>query len=119
VSMGGAKRRSTHTPHGARLHRGPAEMLLCSTMERIGVRELRQHASRYLARVAAGEAIEVTDRGRAVALLVPTHEDRWKDLVASGQVVPAAIEGNLVDEAPDDYGIDASAQLAAMRDDER
>ena len=40
-------------------------------MDRIGVRELRQHASRYLARVANGEAIEVTDRGRPVARLVP------------------------------------------------
>ena len=30
-----------------------------STMERIGVRELRQHASRYLDRVKAGESIEV------------------------------------------------------------
>ncbi len=96
-----------------------AEVLLCSTMERIGVRELRQHASRYLARVATGETIEVTDRGRAVALLVPTHQDRWQNLVASGQVIAAALEGYLVDDAPGDYGIDASAQLAAMREDER
>ena len=96
-----------------------AEVLLCSTMERIGVRELRQHASRYLARVATGETIEVTDRGRAVALLVPTNQDRWQNLVASGQVIPAALEGDLVDDAPGDYGIDASARLAAMREDER
>jgi len=88
-------------------------------MERIGVRELRQHASRYLARVASGETIEVTDRGRPVALLVPAHQDRWQDLVASGQVVAAATEGDLVDEAPGDYGIDASARLAAMRDNEQ
>ena len=32
-------------------------------MERIGVRELRQHASRYLDRVKAGETVEVTERG--------------------------------------------------------
>ena len=57
-------------------------------MERIGVRELRQHASRYLARVRAGETIEVTDRGRAVARLVPVVEESWQDLVDSGQVVP-------------------------------
>jgi prevent-host-death family protein len=88
-------------------------------MERIGVRELRQHASRYLARVATGETIEVTDRGRAVALLVPTHQDRWQNLVASGQVIPAAVEGDLIDDAPEDYGIDASGQLSAMREDER
>lgn len=40
-------------------------------MERIGVRELRQHASRWLRRVARGESFEVTDRGRPIALLVP------------------------------------------------
>ncbi len=88
-------------------------------MERIGVRELRQHASRYLARVATGETIEVTDRGRPVALLVPTHEDRWQDLVARGQVLAATGEGSVVDDTPGDYGIDASARLAAMRADER
>lgn len=61
-------------------------------MERIGVRELRQHASRYLARVKAGESVEVTERGRLVALLVPptaasTTRDR---LVASGRLIPAS-----------------------------
>jgi prevent-host-death family protein len=88
-------------------------------MERIGVRELRQHASRYLARVATGETIEVTDRGRPVALLVPTREDRWEELISSGQVVAATGDGDVLDEAPGDYGVDASARLAAMRDDER
>src|ERR1700730_2002733 len=43
-----------------------------STMRRIGVRELRRHASRYLRDVQQrGATIEVTDRGRPVALLVP------------------------------------------------
>jgi prevent-host-death family protein len=40
-------------------------------MEGIGVRGLRQHASRYLARVADGEAVEVAGRGRPIARLVP------------------------------------------------
>ncbi len=88
-------------------------------MDRIGVRELRQHASAYLARVATGETIEVTDRGRPVALLVPTREDGWEQLVASGQVLPASGQGHLLDEAPKDYGVEASARLDAMRDEER
>jgi prevent-host-death family protein len=88
-------------------------------MDRIGVRELRQHASRYLARVATGETIEVTDRGRLIALLVPAPEDPWQELVASGQVIVANGEGNVTDDAPVDYGIDASARLATMRADER
>jgi prevent-host-death family protein len=37
----------------------------------VGVRELRQNLSVYLARVIAGEVLEVTDRGHAVAVLAP------------------------------------------------
>lgn len=40
-------------------------------MVRIGVRELRQRASEFLRRVELGETIEITDRGRPVALLGP------------------------------------------------
>jgi len=94
-------------------------VLLCSTVDRIGVRELRQNASRYLARVATGETIEVTDRGRLVALLVPPAADRWHEMIASGRVAAATEEGHVLDEAPVDYGIDASARLAALRADER
>jgi prevent-host-death family protein len=43
-------------------------------MRSVGVRELRQRASELLRRVAAGETIEVTDRGRPVALLGPIPE---------------------------------------------
>ncbi|MGH8980603.1 MAG: type II toxin-antitoxin system Phd/YefM family antitoxin [Acidimicrobiales bacterium] len=45
-------------------------------MEQIGVRELRQHASRYLALVREGQTVEVTDRGSLVALLVPVQPGR-------------------------------------------
>ncbi|MEO7119237.1 MAG: type II toxin-antitoxin system prevent-host-death family antitoxin [Candidatus Limnocylindrales bacterium] len=41
-------------------------------MERVGVRELRRDASAILRRVAAGETVEVTDRGRPVAILLKT-----------------------------------------------
>jgi len=60
-------------------------------MTRIGVRELRQHASRYLERVKAGEVVEVTERGKLVALLVsPTPAVAVRDqLIASGRLVPA------------------------------
>lgn len=60
-------------------------------MERIGVRELRQHASRYLALVKAGETVEVTERGELVALLAPPGGPRsTRDrLVAAGRLIPA------------------------------
>jgi len=38
---------------------------------RVGVRELRNGLSEYLTRVKKGERIEVTQRGKAIALLLP------------------------------------------------
>lgn len=58
----------------------------------IGIRELRQNASRYLRLVEErGEPIEITDRGRPVALLapVPKTTNRYEQLVASGRIRPA------------------------------
>jgi prevent-host-death family protein len=37
----------------------------------VGVRELKQHLSEYLRRVAAGEVIRVTDRGVPTAIISP------------------------------------------------
>lgn len=61
-------------------------------MERIGVRELRQHASRYLSRVKAGETVEVTERGQLVALLVPPGPGvgARERLVAAGLITPGS-----------------------------
>jgi antitoxin (DNA-binding transcriptional repressor) of toxin-antitoxin stability system len=39
--------------------------------KQVGVRELRQNLSVHLRRVLRGETLEVTDRGRAVAILAP------------------------------------------------
>ncbi len=40
-------------------------------MSTVGIRELRQEASRHVAAAAAGAAVTVTDRGVPVAKLVP------------------------------------------------
>jgi antitoxin (DNA-binding transcriptional repressor) of toxin-antitoxin stability system len=69
--------------------------------------------------VARGETLEVTDRGRLVARLVPVTHDPWADMVAAGRVALAEDAVDLADEAPGDYDVDASAALAAMRADER
>ncbi len=63
----------------------------------VGVRELRQNLSVYLRRVQAGEALEVTDRGRPVAMLVPLPKPSTvvERLVASGRAAPS--EGDLID----------------------
>jgi prevent-host-death family protein len=88
-------------------------------MERIGLRELRQHASRYISRVARGETVEVTQRGRLVARIVPAGEDTWEDLILRGEVIPAASSEDLLDVAPIHCGFDASAALQRLRADER
>jgi len=54
-----------------------------------------------------------------VALLVPPAADRWQELIATGRVEAATEDGHVLDEAPVDYGIAASAHLAALRADER
>jgi prevent-host-death family protein len=81
-------------------------------MTRIGIRELRQRASDYLRRVEAGETIEVTDRGRPVALLtlrasgdIQGGEEAWEDM-------PAALPLEDGEESP-------SVILERLRSDER
>lgn len=58
--------------------------------ETVGVRELRQNLSRYLARVKQGERLVVTERNRPVAVLEPTTEqdDPLERLIAAGLVRP-------------------------------
>ncbi|MCY4371246.1 MAG: type II toxin-antitoxin system prevent-host-death family antitoxin [bacterium] len=92
-------------------------------MERIGVRELRQHASRWLRRVADGECYEITVRGSPVARLGPP-------VPAGGALERLASEG-LADPPSDDLSaaldrlglpLDAnpvSDRLAELRQDER
>ena len=87
-------------------------------MQQIGVRELRQHASKYLKLVAEGATLEVTDRGRAVARLVPVVADNWKNMLASGRVRRPSDPGALGEDDPLP-SIYASATLAAMREFER
>ena len=61
-------------------------------MERIGIRELRQNASRYLALVKAGHTVEVTERGELIALLVPAQRSHTvrDQLIGAGRLIPAA-----------------------------
>lgn len=88
-------------------------------MRSIGVRELRQHASKYLEQVAAGELIEITDRGHPVARLVPISGDPWEDLINAGEVVEAARPIDIDDLKPSAYEHSASAVLERLRSDER
>lgn len=54
-----------------------------------GIRELRDHLSRYLDAVSEGHEVTVTDRGKAVARLVPLDRPRALDrlIAAEGLMV--------------------------------
>ncbi len=66
----------------------------------MSVRELRQHLSRYLRRVAAGERLIVTERRRPVAVLapLPEEEDMLEYLIATGEATRPT--GDLLDVEP-------------------
>lgn len=66
----------------------------------VGVRELRQNLSVYLRRVKRGERLEVTERGRAVAVLGPLWEasSPLEQLVSSGRASPP--DGDLLELLP-------------------
>ncbi|MEO7836050.1 MAG: type II toxin-antitoxin system prevent-host-death family antitoxin [Acidimicrobiales bacterium] len=90
-------------------------------MTQVGIRELRQRASELLRLVQGGETIEITDRGRPVALLAPLPEGSpLERMRAAGETEPAT--GDLEDLPPPlrPRGADLpSAVLARLRLDER
>lgn len=89
-------------------------------MERIGIRELRQHASRWLRRVEQGESFEVTDRGRPIAALTPlqSSETELARLVLAGRVRAPSI--SRLRTPPNEIGTGPSASevLARLRDED-
>jgi prevent-host-death family protein len=92
-----------------------------STVASVGIRELRQRASELLRRVEDGESIEITDRGRPVAVLAPLPADPLERLIAAGDLQPS--DGDITD-LPEPLVLPAgtelpSAALARLRRDER
>jgi prevent-host-death family protein len=90
-------------------------------MASVGVRELRQRASELLRRVEQGESIEITDRGRPVAVLAPLPADPLQRLIAAGDLQRS--DGDIA-ELPEPLLAPAgselpSAVLARLRHDER
>lgn len=82
-------------------------------MTTVGVRELKNRLSTYLRRVANGERVTVTDRGRPVAVITPpveTPEDRsvagmvreglarWGGGKPRGSATPVKIKGKPISQ---------------------
>ncbi len=84
------------------------------------MRELRQNASQYLSRVAARqESIEITDRGRPIARLVPITNDDWVNMIAAGDIAPADPDIDVRDIEPLAIDVNASEVLRELREHER
>ncbi len=86
------------------------------------MRELRQRASELLRRVGAGETIEVTDRGRPVAILAPVPDHGpIERLKAAGDLVPGQGDmRDLLDPLPLGPGEEPPSKiLERLRRDER
>ena len=90
---------------------------MCYMVERIGIRELRQHASRFVERVHQGERFFVTNRGMDTAELVPIPGELLDRLRTQQRLRPATT--SLSDLAPPpvvDEGRSGSAALQELRE---
>ncbi len=70
--------------------------------QRIGIRELRQHASVYVDLVERGYTVDITNRGRLVAQMIPVRDpesplERW---IARGVIERAEDEGSVLEIDP-------------------
>jgi prevent-host-death family protein len=78
-------------------------------MVSVGVRELRQRASSLLRLVESGETVEVTDRGRPVALLTPIPEGSpLERMRAAGDVESATAD---LDDLPEPLVLPPDTEL--------
>src|SRR5574341_1057845 len=97
-----------------------------SHMDQIGIRDLRRYASRWIARVRAGESFLVTDRGRPVARLSPMEGSAgYEQLLAEGKIAPGTgrslsqVLSSLDADIPPDVGAWVSKALSDLREGER
>ncbi len=86
----------------------------------VGIRDLKQNASKVMARVKNGESILVTDRGRPVGKIIPPSSSALEDLIEAGLATPPThslsdiVEGALKTEPSD---VPISAILDELRED--
>lgn len=87
-------------------------------MTSIGIRELRQRASELLRQVERGETIQITDRGRPVALLSPlSTASPLERLRMNGDIESAVGDlDDLPEPLPSSTSPLPSEVLAALRD---
>ena len=89
----------------------------------VGLRQLRHRTSEVLGRVRHGETVDVTDRGRLIARIVPAGDPEPTPILArlvdSGRATLARRPGYRPPMHPGDDTNRLSDAVAAMRNDER
>jgi prevent-host-death family protein len=90
-------------------------------MTTVGIRELRQRASELVRLVEQGESVEITDRGRPVAVLAPLPDaGPLEQLRSTGDLEEASAS---LDDLPPPLEVSGpetpSQVLARLRRDER
>jgi prevent-host-death family protein len=90
-------------------------------MSEVGIRALKQNASKVVARAKAGESITITEHGKPVARLVPIRKTRMEELIEAGLAIPPTRDiRDLPPPAPRRDGEPtASEELEQMRQEER
>jgi prevent-host-death family protein len=89
-------------------------------MEQIPIRSLNQDTAGVLARVERGEVVEITNRGRPIARIVPISVSPMAELVAAGLVIPPTNQAPFaMPTMPAESGSEAGDLISSLRDEER
>src|ERR1700730_10869739 len=98
----GAESRAARTREPGRTDSRAEPTERTSARHRIGIRELRQHASVYVDLAEKGYTVDITNRGRLVAQLVPGRGSGspLERLIAAVIIEPAEEPGGVGDLEP-------------------
>jgi len=83
------KTKSTVAKKKAEVKAPAAKVVKPAAMQSVGVRDLRQNASKVLDAVKAGAIIEITEHGVPVARLAPIKRSLYDEYIESGLIKPA------------------------------
>ncbi|MEO3853780.1 type II toxin-antitoxin system prevent-host-death family antitoxin [Acrocarpospora sp. B8E8] len=98
-------------------------------MAAIPIRELSHHTARAMARVKAGETVEITERGKVIGRIIPVDptgsvrdrliaQGRLRPATGSRTILHARLRQRLATESID-TGNTATETLQVMREEER
>jgi antitoxin (DNA-binding transcriptional repressor) of toxin-antitoxin stability system len=119
-----AKKVAARAPRKSAPKKAPARVKKNSLIEEslttklsVGVRELRQDASKVLGLVKSGESVIVTEWGKPVAEIRPLRATTMQDLVDAGLVTPAKnkFDPKVFEPLPNPKGLDLLGEFLKER----